>query len=132
MIGFGAQTQVYLVAGATDMRKQIDGLAALVVDVLAADPFSSHLFESKWARTTNTPDFSNVRPDRILCSFTRQLVAGRHPTALAGPCQLRDCCRSAVACSALCSASSAETRGSRGRYRTSFLLLWCCRRRMSR
>ena len=33
MIGFGAQTQVYLVAGATDMRKQIDGLAALVVDV---------------------------------------------------------------------------------------------------
>jgi transposase len=44
MIGFGAQTQVYLVAGATDMRKQIDGLAALVVDVLDADPFSSHLF----------------------------------------------------------------------------------------
>ncbi|MBK1630048.1 hypothetical protein CKO31_04695 [Thiohalocapsa halophila] len=44
MIGFGAQTQVYLVAGATDMRKQIDRLAALVVDVLAADPFSSHLF----------------------------------------------------------------------------------------
>jgi transposase len=44
MIGFGAQTQVYLAAGATDMRKQIDGLAALVVDVLQADPFSSHLF----------------------------------------------------------------------------------------
>jgi transposase len=44
MIGFGAQTQVYLAAGATDMRKQIDGLAALVVDVLGADPFSSHLF----------------------------------------------------------------------------------------
>lgn len=38
MIGFGAQTQVYLAAGATDMRKQIDGLAALVVDVLQADP----------------------------------------------------------------------------------------------
>jgi transposase len=44
MIGFGGQTQVYLAAGATDMRKQIDGLAALVVDVLAADPLSSHLF----------------------------------------------------------------------------------------
>ncbi len=44
MISFGAQTQVYLAAGATDMRKQIDGLAALVVDVLEADPFSSHLF----------------------------------------------------------------------------------------
>jgi transposase len=44
VIGFGAHTRVYLVAGATDMRKQIDGLAALVVDVLEADPFSSHLF----------------------------------------------------------------------------------------
>lgn len=44
MIGFGARTQVYLAAGATDMRKQIDGLAALVVDVLQADPFSDHLF----------------------------------------------------------------------------------------
>ena len=44
MIRLGAQTQVYLAAGATDMRKQIDGLAALVVDVLAADPFSSQVF----------------------------------------------------------------------------------------
>jgi transposase len=44
MIALGAQTQVYLAAGATDMRKQIDGLAALVVEVLEADPFSSHVF----------------------------------------------------------------------------------------
>ena len=34
MITLGAQTPVYLAAGATDMRKQIDGLAALVVDEL--------------------------------------------------------------------------------------------------
>lgn len=44
MIILAAHTQVYLAAGATDMRKQIDGLAALVVDVLEADPFSSHVF----------------------------------------------------------------------------------------
>jgi transposase len=44
MIGFGGPTQVYPAAGATDMRKQIDGLAALVLDVLRADPFSDHLF----------------------------------------------------------------------------------------
>ncbi|EGV27551.1 IS66 Orf2 family protein, partial [Thiorhodococcus drewsii AZ1] len=44
MIRLGGQRQVYLAAGATDMRKQIDGLAALVVDVLAADPFSSQVF----------------------------------------------------------------------------------------
>ena len=36
MMGLGAHTRVYLAAGATDMRKQIDGLAALVVEVLAA------------------------------------------------------------------------------------------------
>jgi transposase len=44
MISFGAHTRVYLAAGATDMRKQIDGLAALVEDVLEHDPLSSHLF----------------------------------------------------------------------------------------
>jgi transposase len=44
MIAFGTHTLVYLVAGATDMRKQIDGLAGLVIDQLQADPFSSHLF----------------------------------------------------------------------------------------
>ena len=44
MIGFGAHTRVYLALGATDMRKQIDGLAVLVEEVLAADPLSSHLF----------------------------------------------------------------------------------------
>jgi transposase len=44
MIGFDSHTRVYLAVGATDMRKQIDGLAALVEDVLEADPLSSHLF----------------------------------------------------------------------------------------
>ena len=37
-------SKVYLAMGATDMRKAIDGLSALVVDVLQADPLSSHLF----------------------------------------------------------------------------------------
>jgi len=37
-------TRVYLAVGATDMRKQIDGLAALVEDVLEQDPFSESLF----------------------------------------------------------------------------------------
>lgn len=44
MIAFGTHTKVYLAAGATDMRRQIDGLAAQVCEVLQADPFSSHLF----------------------------------------------------------------------------------------
>jgi transposase len=40
----GEHTRVYLAAGATDMRKQIDGLAALVEDVLGQDPFCESLF----------------------------------------------------------------------------------------
>ena len=44
MIGFAPHTRVYLALGATDMRKQIDGLAVLVEDVLETDPLSSHVF----------------------------------------------------------------------------------------
>lgn len=44
MISFGANTRVYLAAGATDMRKAVNGLMILVEEVLEADPFSSHLF----------------------------------------------------------------------------------------
>ena len=38
MIAPAEHTRVYLAVGATDMRKQIDGLAALVEDVLEQDP----------------------------------------------------------------------------------------------
>jgi transposase len=44
MIALAGAVKVYLACGATDMRKSIDGLAGEVVDVLEADPFSSHLF----------------------------------------------------------------------------------------
>lgn len=36
--------QVYLARGPTDMRKSIDGLAAIVSQVFALDPFSPSLF----------------------------------------------------------------------------------------
>lgn len=44
MIGLGADTRVYLALGATDMRKSIDALAALVVDVLDQDPCGPQVF----------------------------------------------------------------------------------------
>lgn len=44
MIGFGPHTRVYLAPGATDMRKQIDGLAVMVEEVLREDPLCSHVF----------------------------------------------------------------------------------------
>lgn len=44
MIHIGDHTKVFLAVGITDMRKAIDGLSALVMDVLEQDPLSSHLF----------------------------------------------------------------------------------------
>ena len=44
MIHIGDHTKVFLAAGITDIRKAINGLSALVVDVLEQDPLSNHLF----------------------------------------------------------------------------------------
>jgi len=44
VINIGRHTKVFLATGVTDMRKSIDGLSVLVVDVLDDNPLSSHLF----------------------------------------------------------------------------------------
>jgi transposase len=44
MFGVGPATQIYLAAGATDMRKSFEGLFGLVRDRLACDPLSGHVF----------------------------------------------------------------------------------------
>jgi transposase len=46
--------RIYLATGATDMRRSIDGLAALVRDRFTLDPLSGHLFL-----------FRNRRGDRL-------------------------------------------------------------------
>jgi transposase len=44
MIALPLGTQVWLTVGVTDMRKGMDGLAALVQTTLAENPFSGHVF----------------------------------------------------------------------------------------
>lgn len=44
MLNRSGITKVYLACGSTDMRKQIDGLAAIVQECFSLDPFSSCLF----------------------------------------------------------------------------------------
>ncbi len=44
MLSLPPSVRIFIARGATDMRKQIDGLAALVEHVLQEDPFSGHLF----------------------------------------------------------------------------------------
>ena len=54
MLSIGRGSKIYLVAGPTDMRKSFDTLAAVVRDVINADPLSGHLFV-----------FCNRRRDRL-------------------------------------------------------------------
>lgn len=44
MMGLPAGTRVWIAAGTTDMRRGFDGLAAIVQNTLALDPFSGHVF----------------------------------------------------------------------------------------
>ena len=44
MISIGPATHIYLVIGATDMRKGYDGLHGLVAGTLNENPLSGHLF----------------------------------------------------------------------------------------
>ena len=75
VIGPPPGTRIWLVAGATDMRKGFDGLSALVQSALADTPFSGHLFV-----------FRGRRGDRVkilwwdgdgLCLFYKRLERGK-------------------------------------------------------
>jgi transposase len=44
MFGFGPATRIYVATGATDMRKNFNGLFGLVRDKLGCDPTSGHVF----------------------------------------------------------------------------------------
>ena len=50
MIALPVGTQIWLAAGVTDMRKGIDGLAALVQLSLSVDPFAGHVFAFRGRR----------------------------------------------------------------------------------
>ena len=88
MIALPAGVRVWLAAGATDMRKGFDGLAALVQLQLAEDPFSGQLFV-----------FRGRAGDRVkilwwdgdgLCLFAKRLERGRFvwPQATSGSVHL--------------------------------------------
>jgi transposase len=54
MLTLSPAVRIYLATGATDLRRSIDGLAALVRERFTLDPFSGHLFL-----------FRNRRGDRL-------------------------------------------------------------------
>jgi len=84
MIGVPAGTKVWLAAGVTDLRKGMDGLAALVQTTLTDNPFSGHVFA-----------FRGRRGDLVkllwfdgdgLCLFVKRMERGRFvwPQATSG------------------------------------------------
>ena len=75
MIGLPSGTRIWLAAGVTDMRRGFDGLASIVQEKLAADPFAGHVFV-----------FRGRRGDLVkllwwdgdgLCLFAKRLERGR-------------------------------------------------------
>jgi len=54
VFGFGPATRIYVAAGATDMRKNFNGLYGPVRDHLGCDPESGHVFV-----------FTNARHNRL-------------------------------------------------------------------
>ncbi|MGA8090806.1 MAG: IS66 family insertion sequence element accessory protein TnpB [Terracidiphilus sp.] len=54
MFGFGPATRIYVASGATDMRKNFNGLYGLVREHLGCDPESGHVFV-----------FTNARRNRL-------------------------------------------------------------------
>ena len=88
MIALPAGTRVWLAAGVTDMRKGMDGLAALAQTTLSQNPFLGHVFV-----------FRGRRGDLVklvwfdgdgMCLFAKRLERGRFvwPQAASGSLSL--------------------------------------------
>ena len=88
MIGLPVGTRVWLAAGVTDMRKGMDGLAALAQTVLLENPFSGHMFVFRGRRgdLVKLLWFDGVG----LCLFAKRLERGRFiwPQATSGTVSL--------------------------------------------
>ena len=75
MISLPSGTRIWLVAGATDMRKSFNGLGEQIQHVLDENPFSGHLFIFR-GRRGDTVKILWADADG-LCLFTKRLERGR-------------------------------------------------------
>jgi transposase len=75
MIGLGAGTQIWIVAGVTDMRRGFVGLSGMVQTALEQSPFSGHVFVFRGKRG----DLIKLlwRDGDGLCLFAKRLERGR-------------------------------------------------------
>jgi transposase len=84
MIALPSGTRVWLAAGVTDMRKGMDGLAALVQTALVENPFSGHVFVFR-GRRGDLVKLLWFDGDGV-CLFAKRLERGRFvwPQAASG------------------------------------------------
>ena len=75
MIGFGAETRVWLASGPTDMRRGFDGLALLVQETLKRDPHCGHLFVFRGRRGGLVKILWH--DGQGMCLFAKRLDRGR-------------------------------------------------------
>jgi len=75
LIGLPAGTRIWLAAGVTDMRRGMNGLAALVQITLAEDPFSGHVFVFRGRRGDLLKVLWWSGDD--MCLFIKRLERGR-------------------------------------------------------
>jgi transposase len=75
MIGMPAGTQIWIVAGVTDMRNGFQGLAGKVEDTLKKSPFSGHVFVFRGKRG-NVIKLLWATSDG-LCLLAKRLERGR-------------------------------------------------------
>ena len=75
MISLPSGTRIWLAAGMTDMRRGFDGLASIVQEKLAADPFAGHIFVFRGRRG----DLIKLlwRDGDGCCLFAKRLERGR-------------------------------------------------------
>lgn len=88
MISLPVDTHVWLAAGATDMRRGMHGLAALVETTLETNPFCGHVFAFRGRRGDL---LKLLWADRDgLCLFVKRLERGRFvwPQAMSGSVHL--------------------------------------------
>ena len=88
MIPFPASTQIWIVAGVTDMRRGFMGLSAMVQTALQQNPLSGHVFIFRGRRG----DFIKLlwHDGDGLCLFQKRLDRGRFvwPQAMNGAISL--------------------------------------------
>ena len=89
MLNFSPAVRIFFATNPVDMRRQIDGLAALVSDVIAQDPYTGHVFVFRGRRNDRIKLLVWATNGFVL--VYKRLEKGRfHFPDAASPCQELD------------------------------------------